>query len=241
MDKPDVVILCGGRGSRLGSLTKATPKPLLDVGGSPFLLRLLRRFQQEGFSRFILAAHYLADQFQNFVQDHSKLFPNVEVVVEKEPLGTGGALKNAARYVRSENFVALNGDVFVTQPLTPVLKRHFEKKNVFTMVAVKTENVEGVVRNKGGLELGAEEEVLSFRGHSQINENWVNAGVYVVDKEKILSWPEGCYDLEKELASLLYPDQARAFRSEAKLLDIGTPECLKLAKERYETYSLSSC
>lgn len=237
----NIVVLCGGKGTRLGPLTKEKPKPLLTLGQFPFLFHLLRRFQQEGFKRFILAVHYLADQFYEFTCHYQKEFSNIQMVVEKEPLGTGGALKNAAQNVHGECFVALNGDVFIPQSLAPIVKHHLDKKNIFTMVAVKAENVDGVVHNKGGLVLGTQDEILSFGGHQCLDEKWVNAGLYVVNKEKILTWPEGHYDLEQKLASLLKPDIANAFRSSARLLDIGTPECFELAKRSYETYSLPSC
>lgn len=236
--KLDVVILCGGRGTRLGNLTQDTPKPLLEIGGKPFLWYLLRRFQQEGFENFFLAVNYLAHQFEDFAQRYRHQFPAITLVYEKEARGTGGALHNAAPHVATDPFVALNGDVFVNQPLAPVLEYHFAQKNVFTMIAVQTKNVDGMVKNKGGLELSSQDEIVRFRGHQQVEEPWVNAGVYVIQKQKVLTWPEGRYDLETEFASLMKPDRAKAFRSEAKMLDIGTPECLRLAKENYETYSL---
>src|SRR3989338_10696574 len=126
----DVVILCGGKGTRLGSLTKETPKPLLNIGEVPFLFHLLQRFQKEGFKRFILATYYLSEQFEDFACKYRKTFPNIKIIIEKIPMGTGGALRNAVANVESEDFVALNGDVFVTQKLQPVLDYHVERQSV---------------------------------------------------------------------------------------------------------------
>ena len=109
------------------------------------------------------------------------------------------------------------------------------------MVAVRTEKVDGMVKNKGGLEIGEGDTLLSFRGHQQVDEKWINGGFYVANRKKILSWPSERYDLENRLATLLKPDKVKIFRSGGKLLDIGTPECLEFAKKNYETYSLSSC
>lgn len=238
---PELVILCGGRGSRLGLLTEETPKPLLKIGDSPFLRHLLMQFQKEGFERFILAAHYLAGQFQAFAKAYASLFPKMKVVVEESPLGTGGALRNAASHVDGADFIVLNGDAFLAQPLPPVLNFHFQEKSVFTLVAVKAEKVEGRVNNKGGLEIDEENTLVHFNGHEREKEQWVNGGLYVANRNKVLSWPEGFYNLEGKLNSLLIPDKARVFRSEASLLDIGTPECLKIAERKYAADSLSPC
>jgi DNA-binding MarR family transcriptional regulator len=103
----DVVILCGGRGTRLAPLTSRTPKPLLPVAGEPFLLHLLLRLKEEGFRRFMLAAHYLPEQFEAFVERHRDPFPGLRLVVEPKPLGTGGALRHAADHVESTHFLLL--------------------------------------------------------------------------------------------------------------------------------------
>lgn len=69
----DVVILCGGRGARLGELTTHRPKPLLYVGGRPFLFRVLGRMKEEGFTRIILAVHYLAGRFRAFISTYQEV------------------------------------------------------------------------------------------------------------------------------------------------------------------------
>ncbi|MDO8526153.1 MAG: sugar phosphate nucleotidyltransferase [Deltaproteobacteria bacterium] len=233
---PDAVILCGGRGTRLGALTQETPKPLLLIDNAPFLFHLLSRLHSEGFRRFVLAVHYLAEQFGSFQDRYQKIFPGIQIVLEKEPLGTGGALKNAALHVQSEIFVALNGDSYVPQIFSPILTEHREKKRVFTMVAVQSDGVEGGIRNKGGLELAADGEICRFSGHQSVDENWINSGMYVASRKKILSWPEGRYDLENRLDSLLKPDKAYAFRSLKPLLDIGTPECFTVAQYKLKSF-----
>lgn len=233
-DEIDCVILCGGRGSRLGSLTDATPKPLLEVGGVPFLLKVLRRLQQEGFRRFFLAACYLAEQFEAFAGKHRGEFGELILIPEKNPLGTGGALKQAAVRVASNPFVALNGDSWVVQPLAPILAQHRERKSPFTMAVVPSDQVIGGAYNKGGVQIGKNGEVLQFFARAWERKKWVSAGLYVVDREKALAWPEGPFDLETNLLSLLKPGRAQAFLSEEKLLDIGTKDCLEQARGERE-------
>lgn len=231
----DCVILCGGQGSRLGSLTQRTPKPLLRFGEFPFLVWVLRSLKKQGFENFILAVHHLAEQFEDFAKSFEAEFPNLKCLRETTPLGTGGALRHAALQVSSETFVALNGDSLVTQPLAPVLNFHEAKKSPFTLVAVRKENVAVESHNKGGLEISAEGQLTRFRGHQAENEKWVNAGVYVTQRSTLLSWPGGFLNLENTLESLLEPARAFAFKSDQRLLDIGTPESLQRAQKYYET------
>lgn len=225
----DVVILCGGRGTRLGALTALTPKPLLPVGGHPFLLRLLLRMEQEGFTRFILAAHYLADEFRSFLSTYANVVPESKLVVEPEPLGTGGALRHAVTHVRSPHFVALNGDSLVSQPLIPVLADHSRLGRAFSVVAVQAENVEGGALHKGVWRVGPQGQVLGFATEESVLDGWVNAGLYVLDRAMVSSWPEGEFSLEENLPALLNGREAGVFCSAGRLLDIGTPDCYEMA------------
>ena len=225
----DVVILCGGKGTRLGSLTTYTPKPLLPVGGYPFLLRLILNLKSQGFTRFILAAHYLSDQFEAFLSDCAAHLPEVELVIEPEPLGTGGALCHAVGSVRSATFIALNGDTWCSQPLVPVLTDHQRAERVFTVVAVAASNVEGGAFQKGVWRIGLEGNVEDFTTEQNVLEGWVNAGIYVLDRSMVGSWPEGRYSLEENLPALLNGKEARVFCSSGSLLDIGTPQTYEQA------------
>lgn len=228
-ERTDVVILCGGRGTRLGQLTEQTPKPLLPVGQHPFLLRVLNRLAQEGVQRVILSAGYRAERLLEFRDLHGGVLPSLEVVVETEPLGTGGALRHAAQRVRSEPFVALNGDSWVTQPLGPVLEAHAEDGRALTMVAVRADRVEGRAREKGVLRIGPGGELAGFSTADCASTGWVNAGLYVLSRTMALSWPKGQYSLERELFSLLGGRRAVAFCSDGRLIDIGTPDVYERA------------
>ncbi len=221
----DAVLLCGGQGSRLGSLTRSTPKPLLPVGGRPFLFYLLLSLRGQGFRRFILATHYLSEKFEDFVASCDDFRSDTLVVQEKEPLGTGGALKNAAAHVQSFRFVAVNGDTFLSQPMAPVLDRHSLVKSCFTMVVVRADHVIGGSESKDGVEASSDGKISGLIPRGQSGEGWVNAGLYVVDKEMALSWPSGRYELETSLKTMMGSAESYAFYSEACLIDIGTPEC----------------
>lgn len=220
----DVIILCGGRGTRLRSLTEATPKPLLPVGGEPFLLRLMRHLKEEGFRRFVLAAHYLPGQFHAFSEAHQEEFPGMRVVVEPHPLGTGGAIRHAAESVLSPSFLVLNGDSWVEQPMVPVLREHARHGRDFTVVAVRAGQVQGEALKKGVWKIGADGEIVGFETQENAREGWVNAGCYVLDRDLVTFWPVGSYSLETNLMTLLKERRSGVFCSAGRLLDIGTPD-----------------
>ena len=219
----DVVLLCGGRGSRLGALTVDTPKPLLPIGGRPFLLHLLLRLKTEGFSRFILAVHYLPDRFRQFVSDFSSQL-DLQLILEKEPLGTGGALRHAVNAVRTPHFLAMNGDTWIAQPLEPVLAQHEREERVFTAVAVEADRVKDSKAQKEVWKIGPGGEFLGFGTEEKVTGGWVNAGLYLLEREFVMSWPAGSYPLEASFNRLLAGKKAGVFCSKETLLDIGTPE-----------------
>ncbi len=232
----DVVVLCGGRGTRLGSLTAETPKPLLPVGEEPFLLRLIARLKREGFTRIVLAAHYRPDQFEALLQERRAELADVELVVEPEPLGTGGALRHAVEHVLSPAFVVLNGDTWVRQPLGPVLEEHGTLGRQFTVVAVHSSRVEGEPLKKGVWRIGPRGEVLGFETQDSVANGWVNAGCYVLDRGMVQAWPVGSYSLEANLPALLKGRRSGVFCSEGRMLDIGMPSTYDRAAAVLESY-----
>lgn len=225
----DVVILCGGRGTRLGALTADTPKPLLLVAGLPFLLRRVMALRREGFSRILLATHYLAGRFHEFAERYAQAVPGLIVIEEPAPLGTGGALRHASQCVRSPVFVALNGDSWMAQPAAPVLAEHGQGNRLMSMVVVHAGRVEGSRRAKGIVTFSAEGQILGFSTGEAGAEVWVNSGLYVLDRTLVQSWPEGSYDLESHVRELV-PSGGFVFPSEEALLDIGTLECYARAQ-----------
>jgi NDP-sugar pyrophosphorylase family protein len=115
-DAPDkgcclkVAILAGGFGTRLGELTRDIPKPMIAVGGRPYLERVLESFRDRGFREFVLLTGYRADVIEGHFGDGSRFGVSIVYSQETEPLGTGGALREA-RALLGERFVLTFGDV----------------------------------------------------------------------------------------------------------------------------------
>ncbi len=93
------------------------------------------------------------------------------------------------------------------------------------MVVVRADHVIGGSESKDGVEASSDGKISGLIPRGQSGEGWVNAGLYVVDKEMALSWPSGRYELETSLKTMMGSAESYAFYSEACLIDIGTPEC----------------
>lgn len=241
---PDLLVLCGGRGTRLGGLTEATPKPLLPVAGRPFLLPRLRALRAEGFRRVILAAHYLPEQFRTFMAAYRDLLPETELVVEPTPLGTGGAVRHAVGAVRTETCVILNGDTWLAQPIAPVVAEHAALRRAFTAVVVPADGVAGDARQKGVWALDPQGGVVGMTTPTRAASGWVNAGCYVAARAFLTGWPTGAYSVEAQLPALLgrlRRDEVGVFRvprpsvGPPQLVDIGTPQVYANAEQLLET------
>jgi Nucleoside-diphosphate-sugar pyrophosphorylase involved in lipopolysaccharide biosynthesis/translation initiation factor 2B, gamma/epsilon subunits (eIF-2Bgamma/eIF-2Bepsilon) len=105
------VILAGGFGKRLRPLTDDRPKPLVEVAGRPILAWQIDWLREQGVTDIVLAVGYLGGKIFEYVGDGSQFGVKVYYSVEREPLGTGGAIKNALKYINDEYFIVVNGDI----------------------------------------------------------------------------------------------------------------------------------
>ena len=133
----DCIILAGGFGTRLGDLTKHTPKPMLKINNLPFIELLVKRVvNTKLINKILISTYYKSNIIENYFK--SKNYPIV-IIKEKYPLGTGGAIKNSFRYCNSRKVLVLNGDNFVNINLTNFIRNNVKtKKN--TMLLVKKKN-----------------------------------------------------------------------------------------------------
>lgn len=107
---PIVAVLCGGFGTRLGTLTRDLPKPMIDIGGRPYLERVIGSFAERGLRELVLLTGYRADVIEEHFGDGAKFGVRIAYSRETEPLGTGGALREA-RELLGDRFMLTFGDV----------------------------------------------------------------------------------------------------------------------------------
>ena len=131
MDNP-VVIMAGGLGSRLGELTKNTPKPMLLVGDRPILETILLSFIEYGFHKFYISVNFKKDLIMDYFGDGSRWKVSIDYIVEDKQLGTAGAL-SLLEDTHTDPIIVTNGDVITNLDYHRFLKHHKEQKSKATM------------------------------------------------------------------------------------------------------------
>ena len=216
---PDVLVVCGGLGTRLGKAAEGLPKPMVDVGGKPFLEILVDWAAGQGFERFIFCSGYKAE----LIRRHFERRPGIEAFFseEKEPLGTGGALKLAWPLRRSEVALVLNGDSFCDVDLRGLLA--LAGRGVAAMALA-----EAAGRVDGGYAALAEDgRITSFAEKDPKGGPWINAGVLALGAAVFDAIPAGPCSLEKDVLPKLLDRGVFGLKTSAPLYDIGTPERLE--------------
>lgn len=169
-----VVIMAGGLGSRLGELTRTTPKPLLRVGEKPILETILDGFVQQGFTSFTLTVNYLADMIIEHFGDGGRWGVSIDYVRETEPLGTAGALSRLTRRP-DKPLVVMNGDLLTKVDYRKLLDFHTTTGQRATMTVREHEMPVpyGVV----DVRANRIEELVE----KPVKRYFINAGIYVLD------------------------------------------------------------
>jgi dTDP-glucose pyrophosphorylase len=218
-ERPNLmVIMAGGRGTRLLPHTQDCPKPLLPVNGKPMLEHIIERARGDGFRRFVIAVHYLAHMIEDYFGDGSRLGVRIEYLREQTPLGTAGAIGLLAPRP-DVPFLVSNGDVLTDIRYGELLDFHLGHHAAATMAVrmYEWQHPFGVVRTKGVDIVGLEEKPVT-RTH-------VNAGIYVLDPSALaaLASGEAC-----DMPTLFNRLQERSARTivypmHEPWLDVGRP------------------
>ena len=176
----DIVILSGGLGTRLRSTIGESQKIMATVGEEPFFNIVLRYLKAQGFGRIILAIGYQADQVEQYYRKNN-LGLNIEFSREETPLGTGGAIKNAQKLVRSDVFFAMNGDCFSPLAYDDFLQFHLAKKSSATLSVVKINDS----RDYGTIILGDNDRINGFEEKKDVaGGGLVNVGYSMTQEDR---------------------------------------------------------
>ncbi|HZO99478.1 MAG TPA: nucleotidyltransferase family protein [Terriglobia bacterium] len=227
---PDALILCGGAGLRLRSVTGTAPKAMADVAGRPFLELLLRQLSRHGFRHTILAVGYQKEMIRSRFRDRI-LGLSLEYSAETQPLGTGGALRRAADLVQTENLLVMNGDSYTDADLNRLVTVHRQAAADVSIVVVPAD---GRI-DCGSVLLDGNGSIGSFSEKAaSCKTPFVNAGIYVMSRSLLYEIPPGVeVSLERELLPrwLQNGKTIKGFICSGRCTDIGTPERYRLAQE----------
>jgi mannose-1-phosphate guanylyltransferase len=219
------LILAGGKGTRLRPLTLNTPKPVVPVANSPFLLFQIDLMRSAGIDEIILSLSYQPRKIEDLLKDGSDYGVWIRYAVEGTPLGTGGAFKNAEEHIDS-TAVVFNGDVLTDIDLAAVVAHHRKKGAVATIVLTPVENPSayGLVETNPD---GWIQRFIEKPGPDEITCNTINAGIYVLEPSVLKYMPKGePYSFERGLfpALLEHKEPVLSFISANYWIDIGTPQ-----------------
>ena len=217
----DAVILCGGMGSRLRPVVDDRPKPMAEINDRPFLDILIDSFCKFGFRRFVLCAGYMSQVIREY---YSRRTGSCEFVIsdEHKPLGTAGAIRNAANLIRSDTFLVANGDSFCSLDLAAFYDFHSARDALMSMVVLETQNT----GDCGLVSLDTSQRITGFEEKNQQSQShYINAGIYLFQKELLSLIPgDTSFSLEYELFPKIIKQGCYAFVTRGRLIDIGTPE-----------------
>ena len=182
------LILSGGLGQRLKPITDYVPKPLVPINNIPIIEWQIRYFKNFGIKEFVICTGYKSDQIINYLKP-KKNGIKIDYSIEKAPLGTGGAIKNASNFIDDENFFVINGDVITS--LDPRLLK--VNSNSIAVIPLRTSfGVVNLAKNK----------IKEFEEKPKVSNYWMNAGVYYLSK-KILKHLPKKGDIEKTTFPIL--------------------------------------
>lgn len=226
LDNP-VFIMAGGFGKRLNPLTNKLPKPLLKIGSKPILERIILKFIDQGFHKFYISTHYMADKIENYFKDGSEWGVSIKYIHEEKPLGTGGALGLLPKSEIKKPLIMMNGDLLSEINLYELLRFHHEKKGTVTMGISQYEFQipYGVVSRKKEKFIKIEEKPSQ--------KFFVNAGIYVIDPSIVHTQRGNTYlDMPTLLNDIVKKKYTvNVFPIHEYWLDIGQPRDLNRAKE----------
>ncbi|MEV5684238.1 NDP-sugar synthase [Streptomyces sp. NPDC052164] len=226
----EAILLVGGKGTRLRPLTVHTPKPMVPAAGVPFLTHQLARARAAGVEHIVLATSYLAEVFEPYFGDGSALGLHIEYVTEREPLGTGGAIRNVASRLTSgpdDPVLIFNGDILTGLDIRALVTAHATSGADVSLHLTRVEDP----RAFGLVPTDGTGRVTAFLEKPQTPEeivtDQVNAGAYIFRRSVIDTIPAGRpVSVERETFPGLLASGAhlQGMVDSTYWLDLGTPQ-----------------
>ncbi|MFT4533499.1 MAG: D-glycero-alpha-D-manno-heptose 1-phosphate guanylyltransferase [Saprospiraceae bacterium] len=226
----EAIILAGGMGTRLKSVVKEVPKPMAPINGRPFLEYLLDHLVKNGIERVIFSVGFKS----NIIADHfGDKYQNCELiyVYEDEPLGTGGAIKKAMRFVSGENVLVTNGDSIFITDIQGQFVFHLNREADVTLGLKSMVDFD----RYGTVIIDNNSIIHDFREKESVSKGLINGGVYIFNVEAFTSidFPQK-FSVENNYFQT-HTNQSKfyGYQSDGYFLDIGIPEDFAKAQEEF--------
>jgi D-glycero-alpha-D-manno-heptose 1-phosphate guanylyltransferase len=227
------IVLCGGLGTRLGVLTRNTPKPLLKVANRPFISHVLDNLVAHGVNEIALAVGFQWGKLHHELGESWKGAP-LHYTVERQPLGTGGAIKHAMDQLGWENALVANGDTLLkTNPLA--LCNFAALHNADIVIALKPV---ADAERYGRVSIAEDSRIVAFEEKGKNGPGLINAGLYWINRNALLQSTCSAFSLEQDvLSGQVSRLRIVGIETNAYFIDIGIPADLERARRELEYLS----
>jgi len=227
----ECIILAGGLGTRLRSSIGDYPKCMAPVNGKPFLHYLFAYLRKQNCHKVILSLGYRYEVIVSWLQ-HQELPFQVDYVIEREPLGTGGGILLALDKADENDVAVLNGDTFFDVDMEELHHFHTEKQSAVSIALKRLHHFE----RYGSVQVDNVNAIIAFEEKKPKNEGLINGGVYIIDKACLISknLPER-FSFEKDYLEAFVGDK-QFFGQQANgyFIDIGIPEDYQQAQSDFK-------
>ncbi|RYD55348.1 MAG: D-mannose-1-phosphate guanyltransferase [Sphingobacteriales bacterium] len=228
----ECIVLAGGLGTRLRSSIGDFPKCMAEVNGKPFLHYIFQYLLAQQCSRVILSLGYKHEVITDWLAEESWPF-EIDYVIEREPLGTGGGIQLAMQKASTQNVAVLNGDTMFSVALSKLFSFHEDKKSATTLALKEMFDFDryGVV-NKD-----SDSHIISFEEKQARKQGLINGGVYIINKQDFLDkvLPQK-FSFEKDYLEAFVGEQKfYGYEADAYFIDIGIPQDYRQAQEDFKT------
>jgi NDP-sugar pyrophosphorylase family protein len=221
------IVLCGGMGTRLKKRVNDRPKSLAEIGGKPFLDYQIQWLIDNQIKRVYLAAGHMGEMVKDYVQKWKNRDISIEVIMEPEPLGTGGAVMNIHLLLESncKNLLVINGDTFLSFNIEEMYRHHSAHRGLLTMAVSCVKNSD---RYTG---LSIEESMITGVSSDQkvTSEVYVHAGAYIISRILLADIPLTKFSMEADLLpGFISQGKVNSYilpkGDDANFFDYGIPE-----------------
>tara|TARA_Y100000389_G_C17470072_1_gene529576 strand:- start:2438 stop:3472 length:1035 start_codon:yes stop_codon:yes gene_type:complete len=215
-DNP-ILLLAGGKGTRLGEITKNIPKPLVEINGVSLIEYQLKKIKESGFKKIYISLHHMAEQIMNKVSELNLSEMEINFIIEKNPLGTAGSLYHLKR--ETQPVLTLNCDVVTDTDLREMFTS-LEKKNTNILIGVRPFNSYvpyGVIKVKDKKVVGFEEK--------PVYQDWVSAGINIITSDVISKINKEEYlDMNELINKSINQYKIHPYYITERWLDVGSQE-----------------
>ena len=229
----NIVILAGGRGSRLGKITQNTPKPLLKIGNKPFLDQLICKILKYNFNKIFILTSYKKNLF--FKKYHNKIIHNSKLIClnEGKPKGTGGALYRLKNKIKN-NFILVNGDTFFDIDYNYLINKKLNKNSVFMCLTSKKKTINNTKLNN----LDVYKNKINFKTNSS---KFNNGGIYIVNFKLLRKIKNRSCSFENDILNKeIISNRVIGKYFDDFFIDIGSTQQLKFIKKN-PSYLMNKC